>query len=222
MKLSIIIPMYNEEKTISELIVKVEKAKIDLAKEIIVINDGSTDGSLRSLCKFKNIDIISFKENTGKGFAIRAGLKRATGDIILIQDADLEYSPSDYDKLIDPILGRKAKIVFGKRFHSVSFFCLSGFGNALVSRLFSYLAKKKVSDVEVGYKLFTKDLKDKLILDVDDFGVEIEMAYKLLAMGEDIYEVPISYSPRTKGKKLNFIDGLKAFYYVIKLRNKTG
>jgi len=219
-------PVYNEENTLKECLNQVVKAEMPLGtkKEIVVINDGSTDNSKKILEKLRklNIKIISYNKNKGKGFAIRQGIKHATGDYIVIQDADLEYDPQDYINLITPILEKKAVVVYGSRFlgpHKNLFFW-NMVANKFLSFLTNILYNSTLSDMEVGYKLIPRKLILSLNLQEDRFGFEPEVTTKILKKGIRIYEVPISYVGREyhEGKKITWKDGVRAVYLLLKYR----
>lgn len=226
MKLSVIIPVYNEEKTVSPVIRKVFANK--LVSEVIVVNDGSTDGSkskiqnLKSQINFKKIKIINKTVNEGKGAAIRDALKKISGDIIIIQDADLEYDPGEYGKLIRPILDKKADVVFGSRFlgsdaHRVLYFWHM-VGNQFLTLITNILTNLNLTDMETCYKAFTKKIAIKLDLQEKRFGFEPEFTIKVAKMDARIYEVGISYSGRNylEGKKITWVDGLIALWCLFK------
>jgi len=222
MRLSIIIPAYNEERTIKEIINKIKKQKIKgIEKEIIVIDDSSTDKTSEILKKIKDIKIILNKKNLGKGGSIKQGLKLAKGDIIIIQDADLEYDPKDYEKVINPIINKQTKIIFGSRFKNKS----NDKGNPI-----TYLGNKAITittnifyfvhltDQMTCYKAFDKELKNILLeAKSNRFDWEPEVTAKILKKGYKIKEVPISYYPRTKeqGKKIRIKDGLEVIKTLI-------
>jgi glycosyltransferase involved in cell wall biosynthesis len=230
MKLSIIVPFYNEAKTIEECLKRVKKAKLNPGwqKEIIVINDGSIDSSkfkvqrAKLQFKIKNLKIVSYQKNRGKGYAVRQGLKKATGDYVLIQDADLEYDPVDYLKLLGPLSEKKAQVVYGSRFlgERKSMFFWHMLGNQFLSLMTNILYNSTLSDMEVGYKLFPTKLIKSLQLKENCFGFEPEVTAKILRKGIRIYEVPISYSGREyrEGKKITWRDGLKAGWFLLKYR----
>ena len=227
-KLSVIIPVYNEEKTILEIISRVKKAKsFNLDKEIIVVNDFSTDQTKEKLksIKDKSIKITHHNKNFGKGAAVRAGLESATGGIILIQDADLEYDPRDYEKLLKPIIDKKTDVVYGSRFDVVTknlskMYKLHYLGNLFLTLLTNILYGVKITDMETGYKVFRKDVMKNIKLRARRFDFEPEITAKILKKGYRIYEVPIRFYGRKfgEGKKITWIDGLKAVYYLVKYR----
>jgi glycosyltransferase involved in cell wall biosynthesis len=232
LKLSIIIPVYNEEKTLSKLLDKVLAVKLPISREIILVDDGSTDGSskiIRSYVK-KHSFIKSFhKRNGGKGSAIRCGFSKATGDIFIIQDADLEYNPNDYNKLLPLILDGSTEIVYGSRYlspkghlkeHNHMTFKIHKLGNNFLSLLTSILYGRHLTDMETCYKMFTRKAYSKINLKSDGFEIEPEITAKLLRSGFNISEVPIDYFSRdfSEGKKITWKDGIKAALYLIKYR----
>jgi len=227
MKLSVIIPVYNEERTLLEVVSKVKKVSLD--KEIIIVNDGSTDRTAEIIETIKkheknpHIKILQHEKNLGKGAAVRTGLNNATGDIVLIQDADLEYEPADYKKLIEPIINKGASVVYGTRIFSLSkkdMHTLHYFGNKILTLITNLLYGCKISDMETCYKIFKKDVLKGITLRSRGFEFEPEITAKLLKNGYKIYEVPIVFKPRTfdEGKKITWRDGVKAVYYLIKYR----
>lgn len=224
--LSVIIPVYNEEKTLKRCLDAVLSQ--GLVKELIVVDDGSTDGThqilngLSNICEKIKIKLLN--QNCGKGFALKEGLKLATGDIILLQDADLEYNPQEYERLVEPILSGKADIVFGSRFlgggsRRVLYFWHS-VGNKVLTTLSNVFTNLNLTDMETCYKVFKRDLLEEITLEEDRFGVEPELTSKLAKTGRSIYEVPISYYGRTyaEGKKITWKDGFRAIYCIIKYR----
>ena len=226
MKLSIVIPCYNEIKTISkilELVLTNGYSNI----EIIIVDDGSSDGTKEYLANEveasnKVSKIIYHNNNMGKGVAIQTGLKHITGDIVIIQDADLEYDPSEYKSLINPILDGKADVVYGSRFqssapHRVLFFWHS-IGNKLLTLLSNFFTNLNLTDMECGYKVFRSEIIKKIKLQEERFGFEPEVTAKISKMDCKIYEVGISYYGRTyqEGKKIGWKDGVRAIYCIIK------
>lgn len=233
MKLSIIIPVYNEEATIGSIIniIKGLKLSLNIKKEIIIIDDGSTDSTFHILKNEKNsyIKIFKHEKNLGKGAALRTGFKNVTGDIILIQDADLEYNPNDYNKLLTPILEKKAKIVFGTRLKNYSLkFWGEGktvlpthlIANRFLTMLTNILYLSNLTDMETCYKVFKKEVINKVDLKCNRFDFEPEFTAKVLKNGFKIVEIPIKTNPRSyiDGKKIGFVDGLMAIYTLFKYR----
>ena len=226
MKLSIVIPVYNEKNTIKEILKRVEAAPVyNLDKEIIVVDDYSGDGTreiLRSICQ--NHVLIFHDRNRGKGAALRSGFARASGDILIIQDADLEYDPGDYPILVKPILDGRADVVYGSRLmtnqaHRVLYFW-HYLGNSLLTFFSNILTNLNLTDMETCYKAFTRDVLDKILskLESERFGIEPEMTALFAKNRLRIFEVGISYFGRTygEGKKINYKDGLAAFWHIIK------
>ncbi len=222
-KISIIVPVYNEEKYIEEVVNKLISLK--LIKEIIVINDGSTDNTLKILKKYKNIILINNNKNRGKGYAIKMGVEKSTGDIVLIQDADLEYNPDNYPTLLEPFNLEMADVVYGSRLvsnrpHRVLYFW-HYLGNQVLTIFSNILTNLNLTDMETGYKVFRGDLIRKIApkLECDDFGFEPEITAKISKIKDlRIYEVGISYWGRTyaEGKKIGWRDGVKTVWYIIK------
>lgn len=222
MKLSVVIPVYNEKNTILELLERVRS--IDLPKEIIVVDDFSTDGTREILLKIQPADdlkIILQPQNGGKGKALRTGFAAVAGDIVVIQDADLEYDPAEYVNLIQPILANKADVVFGSRFlggpHRVLFFWHS-VGNHMLTMLSNMLTDLNLTDMETCYKVFRAEILKKLTFCEDRFGFEPEFTAKVAQARYRIFEMPISYSGRdySEGKKIGWKDGFRAIYVILK------
>jgi glycosyltransferase involved in cell wall biosynthesis len=220
LKLTVIIPAYNEVGTIFEVIKRVKEASSD--KEIIVVDDGSTDG-IRNILKERRdgVKVLFHDTNKGKGAAIRTAIPHITGDIVIIQDADLEYDPSEYPRLIAPILDGKADVVYGSRLmggpHRVLFYWHS-LGNKIVTTLSNIFTDLNLSDMETGYKVFRAEVLKKIKIESNRFGFEPEITAKIAKIGCRIYEVPISYWGRdyTEGKKIKWKDGVAAIYWIIK------
>lgn len=226
MKLSIVIPVFNEKNTILEIIKKVETVQLPLDKEIILIDDGSTDGTreiLKSLTEGK-YKIFYQDKNLGKGAAVRLGFKEASGDIIIIQDADLEYDPAEYGKLIKPIIDGKADVVYGSRLigseaHRVLYFW-HYLGNKFLTTLANVLSNLNLSDMETCYKFFSRRALEKISprLVSNRFGIEPEITILVGKNKLRVYEVGITYAGRTyeEGKKIGWRDGLAASWHIIR------
>lgn len=220
MKLTVIVPVYNEIGTIHEVIKKVNEAPFD--KEIIVVDDGSIDGTRNILKGYRDeVKVLYHESNQGKGAAIRTALPHITGDMVIIQDADLEYDPSEYPRLISPILEGKADVVYGSRFsggpHRVLFFW-HAVGNKIITMLSNIFTDLNLSDMETGYKVFRSEVLKKIKIESNRFGFEPEITAKIAKMGCRIYEIPIPYWGRdySEGKKINWKDGIAAIYWIIK------
>jgi glycosyltransferase involved in cell wall biosynthesis len=222
-KLSVLIPVYNEAGTVEHLVKRVRA--IPLPLEVIAIDDASRDGSaaiLQRLFEARALDHVEHHPvNRGKGAAIRSGIARATGDVIVIQDADLEYDPADLPGLLKPILDGKADAVFGSRFqggpHRVLYFWHS-VGNRLLTLLSNMFTNLNLTDMETCYKLVRRDLMTRLPLTANRFGFEVEITARLAQAGARIWEQPISYSGRTyaEGKKITWRDGVAALFHVLR------
>jgi len=228
MKLSIVIPIYNEERTISDLVYAVESAnKLGLDNEILLVDDFSTDKTSEILTKIHSdnpsLIIVKHSFNQGKGAALRSAFQQASGDIILIQDADLEYDPKEYPKLLKPIIENKADVVYGSRFRSdeetrVLYFW-HRVANGLLTLLSNMFTNLNLTDMETGYKVFRKDILGKINLTENRFGIEPEITAKIARIPNvRIYEVGISYFGRTyeEGKKIGIKDAFRAFYAIVK------
>lgn len=225
MLLSVIIPAFNEEKTIGAVIDKVlSTTKPINKKQIIVVDDGSSDKTAKVVKKLKrpNVELVTHKYNLGKGAAVRSALTRVKGDFVVIQDADLEYDPDDWQDLLSPLIHKKAEVVFGSRFighgpHRVLYFWhqIANQGISLLSNIFTNL---NLSDIETGAKAFTKNVARKLKIVENGFGFEPEFTARVAKMKVPVYEVGISYSGRTydEGKKITWIDGIKAIFLILK------
>jgi glycosyltransferase involved in cell wall biosynthesis len=231
--LSVLIPVYNEERTLAEVVRRVKA--MPMAKEIILVDDGSQDQSRQILESIRReseqaaepsnrVKVIFQPFNQGKGAALREALRHVTGDSVVVQDADLEYDPRDYPRLLEPIETGLADVVYGTRFagggaHRVLFFWHS-MGNRLLTLLSNMLTNLNLSDMEVGYKAFRAEVLRGIELKSSRFGFEPEITMKLAKKGCRFYEVPISYHGRTyeEGKKITWRDGVAALYYIIRFR----
>ncbi len=226
MKLSVVIPVYNERDTIPLVLERVERVDLgEVEREIVLVDDCSTDGTRDRLQAFADAGrakVYYHETNRGKGAALRTGFGHATGDLIIIQDADLEYDPNEYPKLIAPILDGRADVVFGSRFiggevHRVLYYWHS-VGNRVLTLLSNMLTNLNLTDMEVGYKVFRREILERITIEEDRFGFEPEITAKVAKLGCRIYEVGISYSGRTyaEGKKINWKDGVRAIVCILK------
>lgn len=224
MKISIVIPVYNEQDTL-DLIIKRVRA-VDIDKHLVLVDDGSTDGTRDKLKRYEgdaDCTVLYHEKNRGKGAALRTGFEAATGDIVLIQDADLEYDPNEYPKLLQPILDGKADVVFGSRFaggqaHRVLYFWHT-MGNRFLTILSNVFTDLNLTDMETCYKVFKREVIDKIEIKEDRFGFEPEITAKVAKIkGVRIFEVGISYAGRTyeEGKKIGWRDGVRAVWCILK------
>lgn len=233
MKLSIVIPVYNEYDAWRELLRRVESVELPVARrQIILVDDGSTDGTDRQLTDFLNeqnarqndrceYKVLFHQQNRGKGAALRTGFQAADGDIVIIQDADLEYDPCDYPRLLAPVLDGRADVVYGSRFlekRSRKGYLKNYLANKFLTSLTNLVTGLKITDMETCYKVFRRDVLERIKLEQDRFGFEPEITAKIAAMGVGIHEVPISYEARShhEGKKIGWRDGLKAIWCIFK------
>jgi glycosyltransferase involved in cell wall biosynthesis len=227
MKLSIVMPVFNEERTLREAVARVRSVDMGVPVELILVDDCSTDGSgaiVDALAReHADIKALRHTHNRGKGAALRTGFGSATGDCVIVQDADLEYDPNEVPRLLKPVLDGAADVVFGSRFaggdsHRVLYFWHS-VGNKLLTLLSNMVTNLNLTDMEVGYKLFRKSILDQITIEEDRFGFEPEVTAKVARIrGVRIYEVGISYRGRTyeEGKKINWRDGVRALVCIIK------
>ncbi len=222
MKLSILIPVYNERPTILEIIKRVQQVSFE--KEIIAVDDGSTDGTRDVLLQVERqgVVVLYHERNQGKGAAIQTALQHATGDIVVIQDADLEYDPRDYKQLVDPIIEGRAKVVYGSRFLGprMAMFFWHMLANKMLTLMTNILYDAILSDMETGYKAFRADVIKKIKLRSRRFDFEPEVTAKILKQRIRIFEVPISYYGReySEGKKIGMKDGFVAIWTLLKYR----
>src|SRR5574341_77286 len=224
MKLSILIPVYNEASTLKEIVERVLKVNLD--KELILVNDASTDATPQVLedlqKKYPELVILHHTQNSGKGTAVRSAISKATGDYVIIQDADLEYDPEDYHKLLEPVHRFKAEAVYGSRFKGIhkNMFFWHFLGNKFLSLTTNLLYNTTLSDMETCYKLIKADLLKKITLRSRRFEFEPEITAKLLKIKVRIFEVPISYAGREyeEGKKITWRDGFSALWTLLKYR----
>ena len=222
MKLSVVIPVFNEVKTIREIIKRVQD--VDVEKELIIVDDCSKDGTqdiLRTLSD-SNIRIVVHKKNMGKGAAIRTGLQQITGDVVVIQDADLEYNPQEYHRLLQPILDGRADVVFGSRFLTTEerrvLYFWHFLGNTFLTFLSNMFTNLNLSDMETGFKVFKAEVIRNINIEENRFGFEPEITAKIAKRRYRIYEVGISYSGRdySEGKKIGWKDGVRAIWCILK------
>jgi glycosyltransferase involved in cell wall biosynthesis len=223
-KLSVIVPVYNERNTVAEVVARARSVELPLERELVVVDDGSTDGTrdiLPALADSK-VRVVLHEANQGKTAAIRTGLAHATGDLVLIQDADLEYDPEDWTALLAPILAGRSRVVYGSRFSGQrrNMLFWSTAGNRFLCLVTNLLYNSRLSDVETCYKLFDRAVIDGIPLRSERFGFEPEVTATLLRAGEPILEVPISYVGRTRqeGKKISWRDGLETLQILVRVR----
>jgi glycosyltransferase involved in cell wall biosynthesis len=222
--LTVLMPVFNERSTVAEVIRRMRAVELPVTLQVIVVDDGSSDGSDKVLRAVEDstVRVIRHERNQGKGAAIRTGMAEARGDLLLIQDADLEYDPSDWPRLLDPILRGKARVVYGSRFtgERKNMLPLHWFGNRLLSLVTNILYSSTLSDMETCYKLFDAQVLEGITIVSNKFDFEPEITAKVLRRGHRIYEVPISYAGREfdEGKKITWRDGFSALKALIKFR----
>lgn len=226
-KVSIVIPVYNEQKTLEDLLEAVEKVELPegIGREIILIDDFSTDGTKKILQKLEGkFKVVYHEQNKGKGAALRSGFREVSGDVVIIQDADMEYDPKEYGKLLQPIIDGRADVVFGSRFlgggpNRVLFFW-HYFGNRVLTTFSNMFTNLNLTDMETCYKVFTKEILEEILpkLKSNRFGFEPEFTARVSKLKKRIYEVGISYHGRTydEGKKIGWKDGFSAFWHIIR------
>ncbi|OGW62035.1 MAG: glycosyl transferase [Nitrospirae bacterium RIFCSPLOW2_12_42_9] len=223
MKISVVMPVFNEARTIREIIKKIED--VDLEKEIIIVDDCSTDGTrdiLKALERNPGIRVFCHEKNMGKGAALRTGFKHASGDIVIIQDADLEYNPQEYHRLIKPILDGRADVVYGSRFVTTEerrvLFFWHYLGNSFITFLSNMFTNLNLTDIETCYKVFKADVIHSITIEENRFGFEPEITAKIAKKRYHIYEIGISYSGRdySEGKKIGWKDGIRAIWCIFK------
>jgi glycosyltransferase involved in cell wall biosynthesis len=231
-RLSIVLPVFNEKDTIAVSVARVLQAETSLEHELVIVDDFSHDGTRELLHDLVRrvqpgfngrIELVMHDRNRGKGAALRTGFQHATGDIILIQDADLEYDPRDYPQLLEPLLEGNADVVFGNRFHGGSHRVLYFWhylSNQALTFFCNMLCNVNLTDMEVGYKVFRREILDAIRLSSDRFGFEPEFTIKVARLGCRIYEVPIRYHGRTyeEGKKITWRDGVAAVWHILRFR----
>lgn len=229
-RISVVVPVYNEVAFIDAIVDRI--LSVPISKELIIVDDASTDGTRDKLQKLERLDhitVLYHERNRGKGAALRTGFKVAIGDVVLIQDADLEYDPADYPKLLKPILEGKADVVYGSRFvggeaRRILYFW-HAVGNKVLTLLSNIFTNLNLSDMEVCYKAFRRDIIQRVTIEEDRFGFEPEITAKIAKLDCRVYEVGISYSGRTyaEGKKVGWKDGVRAIWCILKynLRQKS-
>jgi len=223
-KLSIIVPVFNERSTVAEIVRRMRSVDLPVDREILIVDDGSDDGTAAVLTQLgdSTVRVLKHPSNRGKGAAIRTGLENATGDLVLVQDADLEYDPDDWPRLLAPVLKGRARVVYGSRFTGErrNMLFLHWVGNRFLSLVTNMLYNSTLSDMETCYKLFDPHVLDGVRLEADRFDFEPEFTAKVLRKGIRIYEVPISYAGRepNEGKKITWHDGVVALWTLVKYR----
>jgi glycosyltransferase involved in cell wall biosynthesis len=222
--LSVVVPVFNERNTVAEIIRRIRTVELPMRVEVVVIDDGSSDGTDKVLAAVQDstVRVITHQHNRGKGAAVRTGVEASKGDLVLIQDADLEYDPDDWPKLLAPVLKGKAHVVYGSRFtgERKNMLLSHWIGNRLLTLVTNVLYQSTLSDMETCYKLFDRRVLDKLTIESDRFEFEPEITAKVLMLGERIYEVPVSYAGRevTEGKKITWRDGFGALVTLVRYR----
>jgi len=222
--LSVIVPVYNERNTVAEILRRIRAVELPLQLEVIVVDDGSTDGTDKVLSALQDstVRVVTHGSNRGKGAAVRTGIDTARGDLVLIQDADLEYDPDDWPRLLDPVLKGKAQVVYGSRFTGErrAMRPTQWLGNRLLTLTANVLFRCTLSDMETCYKLFDRAVLDGITVESDGFDFEPEITAKVLRRGYRIYEVPVSYAGRDRsdGTKFDWHDGVRALTTLVRYR----
>ncbi len=222
--LSVIVPVFNERNTVAEILRRIRAVELPTQLEIVVVDDGSTDGTdkVLSVLQDSTVRVLTHSTNRGKGAAVRTGIKTARGQLVLIQDADLEYDPDDWPRLLDPVMKGKAQVVYGSRFTGErrAMRPTQWLGNRLLTLTANVLYRSTLSDMETCYKLFDRRLLDSITIESDGFDFEPEITAKVLRRGYRIYEVPVSYAGRepSEGTKFEWRDGVRALIALVRYR----
>jgi len=222
--LSVVVPVFNERRTVAEIIRRMRRVELPVFLEIVVVDDGSDDGTGKILEALEDstVHVVRHSSNQGKGSAVRTGIAHARGDLVLVQDADLEYDPEDWPRLLRPILSGRAKVVYGTRFHGerANMHLSQWAANRLLSAATNILYGTSLSDMECGYKLFDRSVLDGITIESDRFDFEPEITVKVLRGGHRIYEVPVSYAGRDQeeGRKFAWQDGVRALATLVRYR----
>ncbi|MDQ3897394.1 MAG: glycosyltransferase family 2 protein [Actinomycetota bacterium] len=222
--LSVIVPVYNERNTVAEVLRRIRRVELPVDLEVVVVDDGSTDGTSQILAALEDstVQVVRHPTNLGKGAAIRTALEHVRGDLVLVQDADLEYDPEEWPRLLRPILRGRSEVVYGSRFggEGGSMPASDWVGNRFLSLTTNLLYNTSLSDMECGYKVFTRKVLDDITIESDRFDFEPEITAKVLRRGHRIYEVPVSYAgrPVSEGRKFGWRDGVRAVGTLVRYR----